>query len=110
MLSPTAGSILASIAKENTGADPLGSVGAVVAGNLASLDEDVVVNGPLLAPGFGAQGGTVSQVARLFWAVRRQVLPATSREVLGAGPDLRTLRETARRTAGEVSNALGYGS
>ena len=46
---------------------PMGSVGAVVGANLASVAE-VAINGPILAPGFGAQGGTVDDVRRpLRW-------------------------------------------
>ena len=101
-----AGEILAAIAGENTGAVPLGSVGAVVAVNLASCDEDLEVNGPLLAPGFGAQGGTADDVRRIFGGVRAQVLPSTSREVLGAGPAPHALRDAARRSLDVVRTVL----
>ena len=51
-----AGEILAAIAAENAGAAPMGSVGAVVGANLAAVDEDLAVNGPLLAPGYRRAG------------------------------------------------------
>lgn len=101
-----AGEILAAIRAENAGAEPMGSVGAVVAANLQRLDEDVAVGGPLLAPGFGAQGGTVDDVRRLFVGVHHQVLPTSSREVLQAGPDVSNLRMAALRTIEQVSDVV----
>ena len=48
-------------------------------------------------PGYGAQGGTVDDLARIFGAAARWALPSSSREVLGAGPDVTALRDAARR-------------
>jgi orotidine-5'-phosphate decarboxylase len=101
-----AGSILGSIARENAGATPLGSVGAVVAANLASVPEELAVNGPILAPGYGAQGGSAADLARNFAGVGRRIIPSTSREVLSAGPDLAALRRAARRAAEDIDQAL----
>ncbi|MGI8889012.1 MAG: orotidine-5'-phosphate decarboxylase, partial [Nocardioidaceae bacterium] len=101
-----AAEILDAIKRENAGAEPLGSVGAVVAANLRELTEDVAIRGPLLAPGLGAQGGTIEQVATLFGSALELVLPSTSREVLSAGPNLVRLREAARRTIESVTAAL----
>jgi orotidine 5'-phosphate decarboxylase subfamily 2 len=98
-----AGGVLAAIAAENAGAEPMGSVGAVVAANLTSCVEDLDVNGPLLAPGYGAQGGSAGDVLRIFGGVRANVLPSTSRDVLRHGPDVDSLRDAARRTRDEVS-------
>ena len=55
--------------------------------------------GPVLAPGFGAQGGTVDDLRRIFGPVARHVLPSSSREVLvrGARPD----RPARRRPPGQ---------
>lgn len=97
-----AGEILHAIRMENAGAAPMGSVGAVVAANLAMLDEDVCINGPLLAPGFGAQGGSPDDLRRLFAQVLGAVLPSTSRHVLQSGPDVATLRDAARHTIDRV--------
>ena len=65
--------------------------------------ENLDVNGPLLVPGLGAQGGTVDDVRRIFGAASGNVLASSSREILSAGPDKAALRsaalETARRLA-----------
>ena len=50
------GTILDHLRGLNAGAEPLGSFGAVVGATLEETGEDFVVNGPLLAPGYGAQG------------------------------------------------------
>lgn len=85
----------------NAGAEPLGSFGAVVGATIAGVDaaagESLAINGPLLAPGVGAQGGTAADVQRIFGAEVRRVLPSSSREVLAAGPDPRALADAARR-------------
>lgn len=84
----------------NAGAEPLGSFGAVVGATIAGVDagagESLDIHGPLLAPGVGAQGGTVEDVRRIFGASARHVLPSSSRDVLGAGPDVAALRDAAR--------------
>ena len=102
-----AGQMLAAIAQENAGAAPLGSVGAVVGANLTGCDEDLAVNGPLLAPGFGAQGGGPDDIRRIFAAALPNVLASTSREVLSAGPDASGLRGAAERSRDVVATAVG---
>jgi orotidine-5'-phosphate decarboxylase len=97
------GDLLAAVREENTGAEPLGSVGAVVGATLDSLGVDVDVNGPILAPGYGAQGGTAADLRRLFGAAWHAVLPSTSRSVLSAGPSVRALREAAARCRDELT-------
>ncbi|MEQ7008641.1 orotidine-5'-phosphate decarboxylase [Actinopolymorpha sp. B17G11] len=102
-----AGSLLDRIAAANAGADPLGSVGAVVGATVGETGEDFArLNGPILAPGFGAQGGTAADLKRIFGAGLPHVLPATSRGLLQAGPSMRGLREAAARTAGELAAVL----
>jgi orotidine-5'-phosphate decarboxylase len=101
-----AAEVLAAIAAENAGVDPIGSVGAVVGANLAGADEDFAVNGPLLAPGYGAQGGGPDDIRRIFRGAERLVLPSSSRDVLRHGPDADRLRAVAERTRDEVAKAL----
>jgi orotidine-5'-phosphate decarboxylase len=102
-----AGDVLAAIRRVNAGAHPVGSVGAVVAANLSEVTDDLDINGPLLAPGLGAQGGTAADLRRIFGSVAGRVLPSTSRGVLGAGPEVRRMRDAARAAADAVAAALG---
>jgi orotidine-5'-phosphate decarboxylase len=74
-----------------------GSFGVVVGATLAELDIDLDgLGGPILAPGLGAQGGSASDLRRLFGA-GRAVVPTVSRDVLAAGPDPVALRAAAGR-------------
>jgi orotidine-5'-phosphate decarboxylase len=95
------GTMLDELARRNAGAEPLGSLGAVVGATIGETGESFDFNGPILAPGVGAQGGTADDVRRIFGAAARNVLPSTSRDVLRAGPDVAALREKVRRVAGE---------
>jgi orotidine 5'-phosphate decarboxylase subfamily 2 len=104
--STVAAEMLGAIAAENRGAEPMGSIGAVVAANLKDTREDLDVNGPLLAPGYGAQGGGPADIRRLFSGVERLVLPSTSRDVLGAGPGATALRSAVERTRDELAAVL----
>lgn len=97
-----AGRMLDHLRALNADAAPHGSFGAVVGATIAEpAAEDGVdldVGGPILAPGFGAQGGTVDDLRRIFGSAAARVLPSSSREILAAGPDPRALREAAVRT------------
>jgi orotidine-5'-phosphate decarboxylase len=88
----------------NAGANPLGPYG-VVAG--ATIEPHVVsfagLNGPVLAPGIGAQGGTADDVRRVFGSATRDVIPSVSRDVLRHGSDVTELRDAVRRLAGEFA-------
>jgi orotidine-5'-phosphate decarboxylase len=101
-----AGAILARLKALNAGATPMGSYGAVVGATIGSTEEDLAVNGPLLAPGLGAQGGTVGDIVRLFGSVAENVLPSTSRGVLADGPDVKALRDSAARVNAELVRSL----
>ena len=91
----------------NDGAEPLGSFGAVVGATIGETGENLDINGPLLAPGYGAQGGTVADLRRIFGAAAGAVLPSSSRELLGAGPDARALGDAARRVNDELAGLAG---
>jgi orotidine-5'-phosphate decarboxylase len=71
----------------NADAVPLGSFGAVVGATIDRGDHRLDINGPILAPGYGAQGGTLDDLRRIFGDGVRHVLPSTSRELLREGPD-----------------------
>ncbi|MFI9830217.1 orotidine-5'-phosphate decarboxylase [Streptomyces sp. NPDC051913] len=99
--------MLAHLAAENTGEEPLGSFGAVVGATLGDLSSyDLDINGPLLAPGIGAQGATPADLPAVFGKVLRNVLPNVSRGVLRHGPDVGALRESAERFAAEIKAAV----
>jgi orotidine-5'-phosphate decarboxylase len=90
--------VIDELAARNAGADPLGSLGVVVGATVppGSVVLDAL-NGPILAPGVGAQGGTADDVRRVFGAALPAVLPAVSREVLRHGPDADALRTAVAR-------------
>jgi orotidine-5'-phosphate decarboxylase len=80
-----------------------GSFGVVVGATLPELDVDLAgLGGPVLAPGLGAQGGSVADLRRLFGA-DVAVVPTVSRDVLAAGPDGAALRAAADRWATELA-------
>ena len=105
-----AASIVGGAAKDNAaahGRGELGSIGLVIGATVGTAVQDlgldlVAAATPVLAPGFGAQGGTVDSLRSTFGAAREQVLAASSREILGAGPEPRHL--VARTT--QVADSL----
>jgi orotidine-5'-phosphate decarboxylase len=102
--------ILDAVSAENAGVQPLGSVGVVVGATVTGPGREHELsglNGPILAPGFGAQGGTVADLRTVFGSALGDVLPSSSREVLGAGPSIGALRDAAEATAAVLSRALG---
>jgi orotidine-5'-phosphate decarboxylase len=99
-----AGVILAHLARANADARPFGDVGAVIGATIGGSRESFEFNGPVLAPGYGAQGGTVADLKRIFGTVAPYVLPSSSRSVLSAGPDVAALRDAARRGNDDVAS------
>jgi orotidine-5'-phosphate decarboxylase len=80
-----------------------GSFGVVVGATLREMDVDLDgLGGPVLAPGLGAQGGSVADLRRLFGS-GRAVVPTVSRDVLAAGPDATALRAAADRWTAELT-------
>lgn len=82
----------------------LGSVGLVIGATVGTAVSDlqldlVTANTPILAPGLGAQGGTPHDLDRAFGPARSQVLAATSRDVLAAGPRPAALAARVREVA-----------
>ena len=85
-------------AARNAGVAPLGDVGLVVGATIGATGIDLSrVNGPLLAPGIGAQGATAADLRTVFGDDLSAVLPSSSREVLGAGPSATALIDAAAR-------------
>ena len=100
--------VIDEISQLNTGAQPLGNLGLVVGATIGRTGHDLSqVNGPLLAPGLGAQGATPSDLRSVFGESLRNVLPSYSREVLNAGPSVAALRDAAERAVDDCRAALG---
>ncbi|MER7951127.1 orotidine-5'-phosphate decarboxylase [Streptomyces sp. NPDC020472] len=99
--------MLAHLAEENAGETPMGSFGAVVGATLGDLSSfDLDINGPLLAPGIGAQGATPADLPAVFGPAVGNVVPNVSRGVLRNGPDVAALRDSAHRYADEIRAAV----
>ncbi|RXR24908.1 orotidine-5'-phosphate decarboxylase [Oerskovia turbata] len=103
--------IAAEAAALNEGIEPLGSIGLVVGATIGDAARNTgvdlpAVNGPLLAPGVGAQGAGAAELAAVFGDARREVLASSSRGVLAAGPDAGALLTAARAASREAVDAL----
>ncbi len=79
------------VANEESGQGAVGLViGATHTDPGCDLDH---FNGSILAPGIGAQGGTIQSLAGIFGTAAYRVLPSASREVLLRGPEPEALRQ-----------------
>jgi orotidine-5'-phosphate decarboxylase len=93
-------SIVDDAAEHNADAEPYGDVGVVVGATVAPGELDLTrLNGPVLAPGFGAQGATTGDLRALFGPGLPGVLPASSRDLLRHGPDTAALRQAVGQVA-----------
>ncbi|PWD49734.1 orotidine-5'-phosphate decarboxylase [Serinibacter arcticus] len=98
-------------AQERAAGAPLGSVGLVVGATVrdaaVELGVDLeAVGGPLLVPGFGAQGGTAADVRAVVGSAWSASLPSTSRGVLGAGPDAAGLVAAAQQARRDLEETV----
>ena len=103
--------IAAGAARRNQGVVPMGDVGLVVGATTGEAVRAlpvplVAVNGPLLAPGVGAQGAGPEQLAQVFGSAAQNVLAHQSRAVLRAGPFVEKLRGAIQAAAGAAQFAL----
>ena len=103
--------VLDAVATRNAGVEGLGSIGAVV-GATVDLPTDITaesldVNGPLLVPGIGAQGGTVDDVRRVFGAAAATSSP---RARASCWPPGRTSPRCTRRPPVLWRRSRGWGS
>ncbi len=93
-------------ARRNAGSAP-GDVGIVVGATIGRTGTRFDhLNGSILAPGLGAQGATAADLTAVFGAALPSVLPTTSREVMGAGPDPDALRAAAATALASVRDVL----
>src|SRR5690349_3432248 len=97
-----AGRMLDHLRGLNAGQEPLGSFGAVIGATIGESPLDFAFNGPILAPGFGAQGGTVADIRRIFAGAVHAVTPSSSRELLRRGPSVEAMRDEAIRLNDEL--------
>ncbi|WP_129838343.1 orotidine-5'-phosphate decarboxylase [Streptomyces sp. RFCAC02] len=105
--------VLDRLRAENGDAAPMGSFGAVVGTTLGAAPPDpaaLAVNGPLLAPGIGAQGATAADLPRVFGPAVGNALPSISRGVLKHGPDTGALRDAAAREVELIARHTGCGA
>ncbi|MQY21975.1 orotidine-5'-phosphate decarboxylase [Nocardia macrotermitis] len=90
-------------ASRNAGAE-FGSVGVVVGATLTQAPDLSNLNGPILMPGVGAQGGGADSIRALVPAQSLgAVVPNVSREVLGEGPSVAALRTRVTQLADEFA-------
>jgi orotidine-5'-phosphate decarboxylase len=99
--------VVDAVAAHNVGRHPVGDVGVVVGATaqVAGLRLDAL-NGPILAPGIGAQGARLADLPQVFGAALPHVIAAISRELLRHGPQPASLRHAARRIADEAAGVL----
>ncbi|GMA37676.1 orotidine-5'-phosphate decarboxylase [Demequina litorisediminis] len=95
----------------NEGATPMGNVGLVVGATVGSAVSDLGIgldglNGPILAPGVGAQGAGPDELAQVFGNSRSRVLVNQSRGVLAEGPSLERLRAAVHEASDAAQAAL----
>jgi orotidine-5'-phosphate decarboxylase len=85
----------------------LGSIGVVFGATCPTDGYDLAaMGGPVLAPGLGAQGATVADIAARFAGCRDRVLPTASRSILAAGPDVAAMHAAAGSLADQCRVAL----
>ncbi|MFP5368829.1 MAG: orotidine 5'-phosphate decarboxylase / HUMPS family protein, partial [Actinomycetes bacterium] len=106
--------IVRAAAAENDGAGP-GSVGLVIGATAGAavrkLGLDLAtLNGPILAPGVGAQGAGRQELQQTFAGASGVILPNSSREILSAGPSVEALREAIAATQRSVGSGGNAGS
>lgn len=82
-------------------------IGATVGGAVRELGVDLEgLDGPVLAPGIGAQGAGSEQVREVFGGSVDRVLASTSRAVLRHGPDAAGLRRAHRQAVEDLETVL----
>jgi len=103
-----AASIVSEVNQLNSTATRLGSVGVVIGATVDAVDygitADRLLATPILAPGFGEQGATLSDLPGLYGEVAPNVIANVGRGVLRAGAG--GMRTELLRQAEELREAL----
>ncbi|HET9254786.1 MAG TPA: orotidine-5'-phosphate decarboxylase [Pseudonocardiaceae bacterium] len=103
-------SVVTEVAARNAGRDPLGDFGVVVGATaLAGSLRLSELNGPVLIPGIGEQGGHLADLAGIFGTAVPHIVAAISRELLRHGPRPESLRHAAHRRADEAARMIHFG-
>ncbi|MEV5647496.1 orotidine-5'-phosphate decarboxylase [Nocardia sp. NPDC052254] len=90
-------------ADRNAGAE-FGSVGVVVGATVTEPVDVSKLNGPILMPGVGAQGGGAETIRALIPAAQLAfVVPNVSRELLGSGPSVAAMRTKMHKLVDEFA-------
>ena len=106
--------VIAAAAAENTAQtwERMGSCGLVVGATVGEALKELAIdlstfNGPILSPGYGAQGANAEELYRIFAGVESQVLVNSSRGVLSAGPQPTDLARAAQSARDDLVRACG---
>jgi orotidine-5'-phosphate decarboxylase len=103
-----AASIVGEVNQVNSEAKGLGSVGVVIGATANTADYGILaehlIRTPILAPGFGEQGASVSDIPDLYGTAAANVIANVGRSVLRAGAD--DLAAAIARQSSELARAL----
>ncbi|QFQ02409.1 orotidine 5'-phosphate decarboxylase [Corynebacterium urogenitale] len=94
--------VVDNVAERNSRHEGAGNLGVVVGATVDSPPDLRNINGMILMPGVGAQGGTMEDVRRIAGSSVSLVSPNVSRGVLREGPKVSALRDAVRRTTGDM--------
>jgi orotidine-5'-phosphate decarboxylase len=99
--------VIDEVSQVNVGVSPLGDVGIVVGATIGDTGHDMsLLNGPVLAPGLGAQGGRPEDLRAVFGDDLSAVLPSYSREILSRGPSVAQLRDSLEQVMDACRKAV----
>ncbi|MCW2638756.1 MAG: orotidine 5-phosphate decarboxylase [Dactylosporangium sp.] len=99
--------VIDEVSQVNVGVSPLGDVGIVVGATVGDTGHDMsLLNGPVLAPGLGAQGGRPEDLRAVFGDDLGAVLPSYSREILSRGPSVAQLRDSLEQVMDACRKAV----
>ena len=106
--------VIAAATVENTAQtwERMGSCGLVVGATVGEALKELAIdlstfNGPILSPGYGAQGASAENLYRIFAGAESQVLVNSSRGVLSAGPQPTDLARAAQSARDDLVRVRG---
>ncbi|HZE39828.1 MAG TPA: orotidine-5'-phosphate decarboxylase [Stackebrandtia sp.] len=122
-------SIIDEIGDANADTEPMGSLGVVVGATVGAArgEQDSrgygvthsavqtgetahdlsALNGPILVPGMGTQGGKPEDLRRVLGTAASQAIPSYSREIARHGPSAPGLRQAASQAGDQCRQQLG---